>query len=456
MKKLFQSLSVKVTLVFFVTAVVYLYGLSVGIRYLIDEDELRKIIGYYQTSYYDYMLEDLQYPPNIDKAEEIVGQMPFDMKIMGEDLNWASSPQFIITDTINFELSTLNVAKIKADIAEGKAPSGEGVQAARYKNRTYAKIPFGDYTIFLVTPKMSVAAQRTYIIELIIAITLLVFLICYAMVQRIFRPIKSIEEGANQIGQGQLEYRIDVKQKDELGSLAEKINQLAVNVQEMLAAKQRLNLGVSHELRSPLTRARLEVELLEDSKIKEDLLNEINAMETIIANLLDSEAINYGHKKLKLELFELSDMISQLIQKSGFLADSNIAFIPLDYAAQVEADKTLFEVMIKNILENAIRYNPVDGEPIQVRVEQVEDTYEIKIRDFGPGFSKEDLTKVTEPFYRTGQSRSRQSGGFGLGLYLCKQIVEAHQGTITIANHEETGAVVAVTIPKRQNQMDNA
>jgi len=456
MKKPFQSLSVKVTLVFFVTAVAYLYGLTVGIRYLIDTDELRETIGYYQTSYYDYMLEDIQYPPNTGKAEEVVGQMPFDMKIVGKDLAWTSSPQFIITDAINFELSTLNVAKIKADIAEGKAPSREGVEAARYKNRTYAKIPYGDYTIFLVTPKMSVAVQRTYIVEAIIAITLLILLICYALVQRIFRPIKLIEEGANQIGQGHLEYRIDVKQKDELGSLAEKINQLAVNVQEMLAAKQRLNLGVSHELRSPLTRARLEVELLEDSKIKEDLLNEINAMETIIANLLDSEAINYGHKKLKLELFELSEMIGQMIQKSGFLSKSNIAFIPLDRAAQVEADKTLFEVMIKNILENAIRYNPAEGEPIQIRVEQMEHTYEIKIRDFGPGLSQEDLTKVTEPFYRTGQSRSRKSGGFGLGLYLCKQIVEAHQGTITIENHEETGAVVAVTIPKRQNQMDNA
>ena len=456
MKKPFQSLSVKVTLVFFVTAVAYLYGLTVGIRYLIDADELRETIGYYQTSYYDYMLADIQYPPNTGKAEEVVGQMPFDMKIVGKDLAWTSSPQFIISDAINFELSTLNVAKIKADIAEGKAPSREGVEAARYKNRTYAKIPYGDYTIFLVTPKMSVAVQRTYIVEAIIAITLLILLICYALVQRIFRPIKSIEEGAKRIGQGHLEYRIDVKQKDELGSLAQKINQLAVNVQEMLAAKQRLNLGVSHELRSPLTRARLEVELLEDSRIKEDLLNEINAMETIIANLLDSEAINYGHKKLKLELFELSEMIGQMIQKSGFLSKSNIAFIPLDRAAQVEADKTLFEVMIKNILENAIRYNPAEGEPIQIRVEQVEDTYEIKIRDFGPGFSQEDLTKVTEPFYRPGQSRSRQSGGFGLGLYLCKQIVEAHQGTITIENHEETGAVVAVTIPKRQNQMDNA
>ena len=214
--------------------------------------------------------------------------------------------------------------KSKLTLPKEKRLQREGVQAARYKNRTYAKIPFGDYTIFLVTPKMSVAAQRTYIIELIIAITLLVFLICYVMVQRIFRPIKSIEEGANQIGQGQLEYRIDVKQKDELGSLAEKINQLAVNVQEMLAAKQRLNLGVSHELRSPLTRARLEVELLEDSKIKEDLLNEINAMETIIANLLDSEAINYGHKKLKLELFELSDMISQTDSKKWFSGRSQI------------------------------------------------------------------------------------------------------------------------------------
>ena len=112
--------------------------------------------------------------------------------------------------------------------------------------------------------------------------------------------------------------------------------------------------------------------------------------------------------------------------------------------------------MIKNILENAIRYNPPEGEPIQVIIKYIEDAYEITIRDFGPGFSKEDLTKVTEPFYRTGQSRSRQSGGFGLGLYLCKQIVEAHQGTIAIANHEETGAVVAVTIPKRQNQMENA
>jgi signal transduction histidine kinase len=456
MKKPFQLLSVKVTLVFFVTAVVYLYGLTVGIRYLFDTDELRETIGYYQTSYYDYILEDIQYPPNTDKAEEVVGRMPFDMKIVGTDLDWTSSPQFIITDAINFEFSTLNVAKIKADIAEGKPSSREGVEAARYKNRTYAKIPYGDYTIFLVTPKMTVAVQRTYIVEAIIASTLLILLICYVLVQRIFRPIKSIEEGAHQIGQGHLEYRIDVKQKDELGSLAQKINQLAVNVQEMLAAKQRLNLGVSHELRSPLTRARLEVELLEDSKTKEDLLNEINAMETIIANLLDSEAINYGHQKLKFELFELSEMIGQMIQKSGFLSKSNIVFIPLDRAAQVDADKTLFEVMIKNILENAIRYNPAEGKPIQVRIKQVEDTYEIKIRDFGPGFSKEDLTKVTEPFYRTGQSRSRQSGGYGLGLYLCKQIVEAHQGTIGIENHEETGAVVTVIIPKQQNKMDNA
>ena len=100
--------------------------------------------------------------------------------------------------------------------------------------------------------------------------------------------------------------------------------------------------------------------------------------------------------------------------------------------------------------------NPPEGEPIQLIIKYIEDAYEIKIRDFGPGFSEEDITKVTEPFYRTDQSRSRQSGGFGLGLYLCKQIVKAHQGTISIENHEKTGAVVTLTIPKRQNQTENA
>tara|TARA_B100001765_G_scaffold35724_1_gene19749 strand:- start:1 stop:603 length:603 start_codon:yes stop_codon:yes gene_type:complete len=200
----------------------------------------------------------------------------------------------------------------------------------------------------------------------------------------------------------------------------------------------------------------LEVELLEDSKIKEDLLNEINAMETIITNLLDSEALDSGHKKLQLETFELNKMINQMMKKSGFLANSNIAFTPSENEADIEADKILFEVMIKNIMENAIRYNPPEGEPIELIIKYIDDVYEIKIRDFGSGFSEEDITKVTEPFYRTDQSRSRQSGGFGLGLYLCKQIVRAHQGTISIENHEKIGAMITLTIPKRQNQTENA
>ena len=96
-------------------------------------------------------------------------------------------------------------------------------------------------------------------------------------------------------------------------------------------------------------------------KLKKNLLNEINAMETIITNLLDSEALDSGNKKLQLEIFELNEMINQMMKKSGFLADSNIDFSPSEDEADIEADKTLFEVMIKNILENAIRYNPPEA-----------------------------------------------------------------------------------------------
>jgi len=109
------------------------------------------------------------------------------------------------------------------------------------------------------------------------------------------------------------------------------------------------------------------------------------------------------------------------------------------------------ERKLKNILENAARFSPEENSTIEVKIEHHNDEFiNVSIRDFGPGFLEEDIEKVTEPFYRTSKSRSRESGGFGLGLYLCKQIVLAHQGLLSISNHEEKGAVIFIQIPMEQ------
>ena len=449
--KIFQSLSLKLISVFLITAIAYLYLLTVGVRSLILNDEVRETLGYYQTSYLENFLEDLRYPPTQERAEEVASIMPFDIKIIGENFGWTSTNEFPDLDVIDFQKSNWDILKIKADIEIGQDPYIEGSEFARYMNRTFFKVPYGDYVVILVNPKMTQEVNPTYLFEALLGISLLILLISFLVVQRIINPIQAIQDGTSKIGSGELEHRITIKPKDELGILANEINLLATNVQDMLEAKQRLNLGVSHELRSPLTRARLQIEMLEDEKQRDELLNEINAMEAIISNLLDSEAINYGHKKLDLKTFNIEVTIKELTSKAAYLENIEIVISSNIKTKEVEADQILIEVMIKNVLENASRFTSPEDSRIEINLDEIDrDSMKLSVRDYGPGFNEDDLEKVTEPFFRTGQSRSRKSGGFGLGLYLSKQIITAHSGTIQIKNHSQQGAVVDLILPIKQ------
>ncbi|MBT8423204.1 MAG: sensor histidine kinase, partial [Gammaproteobacteria bacterium] len=96
---------------------------------------------------------------------------------------------------------------------------------------------------------------------------------------------------------------------------------------------------------------------------------------------------------------------------------------------------------------NALRYNPTDSSPVQVRVTQQDDMIDIEVRDHGPGIAPEHLEHVTEPFYRADPARARATGGFGLGLYLCKRIVEAHGGTLTVDSVMGRGTSVTALLP---------
>ena len=434
------------------TAFAYLFLLTIGFRQIILDDEVRETLDYYQSSYLENVFEDLQYPPTQARAEQLVSSMPFDMKIIGSDIDWSSHQEFPNLDVLSFESRNWDLIQIKTDIEISQDTYIEGGEFARYMNRSFLKVPYGDYIVVLVNPKMSQAVHTTFLFETFLAISLLILLIAFLVVQKMISPIQTIQDGTTRIGSGELQHRITIKQKDELGILAKEINLLAKNVQDMLEAKQRLNLGVSHELRSPITRARLQIEMLEQSQHKEELLNEINAMETIISNLLDSEAINYGHKKLDLKTFHIESKIKALISKAPYLENIQTSISSDINNLEIEADEVLFEVMLKNILENASRFTPSNRTLIELTVEEINSqSIYITIRDFGPGFNKDDLEKVTEPFFRTSQSRSRESGGFGLGLYLSKQIVLAHAGFLKIKNHPDQGAVVSVELPLRQN-----
>ena len=445
-----NSLSIKLFGVFLVTGLIYFYLLDFGVRSLVLNEEVRDTLGYYHTSYLGNLLEDLGYPPNAQIAAKVSQDMPFDILITGPEFEWSTTGQFPSIDPIDFQPSAWDSIKIK-NSSEQAPTLIENSEFARYQNRTYFKIPYGDYTVTMVNPKLSIEVGSTYLFEVITLISLSILLLAYLSVKRLINPIQNIQQAATKIGEGDLKHRIDLNRKDELGLLAKEINFLADNVVEMLEAKQRLNMGVSHELRSPLTRAKLQVEMLNDPIQRENLLDEIQAMESIISSLLESEAINYGHKKLDLSRVDTGKAVRNLMSASGFLKDIKIE-LDIDEKLFIEADPILFQVMLKNILENASRYTVNEKNQIDIAVSQIDvDTIKIIIKDYGPGLKTSDLEKVFEPFYRAEESRSRNSGGYGLGLYLTKQIAVAHGGRISIQNHENGGAEVCLILPIKQS-----
>jgi signal transduction histidine kinase len=112
-----------------------------------------------------------------------------------------------------------------------------------------------------------------------------------------------------------------------------------------------------------------------------------------------------------------------------------------------QVDAIRLRLVAKNLIENALRYNPEGGPPVAVELRVVPGAVALSVRDHGPGIAREALARVTEPFFRADPARSRTTGGFGLGLYLCRRIAEAHRGTLAIDSEPGRGTVATVTIP---------
>ena len=240
--------------------------------------------------------------------------------------------------------------------------------------------------------------------------------------------------------------RSTAKRRDELGDLSRDINHMADDVQGMLEAKRQLMLAISHELRSPLTRAKVALELLEDQKARQNVLEDIDEMERLIGDLLESEALNTRHARLRREPADLGELVRSVIDTDFAAQDGQLQLRVAEQPLDGELDGTRVRVLVRNLIENALRYNPKNGAPVEVDVSRSGDQLQIRIRDYGDGIAAEHLEHLTEPFYRADAARRRSTGGFGLGLYLCRLIAEAHRGSLQFDSELGHGTVVTASL----------
>ncbi len=251
----------------------------------------------------------------------------------------------------------------------------------------------------------------------------------FGMIRHMVWPLHALALGAEAFRRGEFSHRVPVIHGDEIGDLAVRFNQMAADIQAMLDGKRALLLAISHELRSPLTRARLHAELVGEGESRDALLDELAQMRDLITALLESERLGSGHSALQLSDCDLAALAREHAQAGLEL------HVEPDLPA-LKLDRLRVQLCLRNLVQNALRHNDATRGPVQLSLVREGSGVRLTVRDFGPGVPAGSLAQLGQPFYRPDEARTRHGGGVGLGLCLCRLVAEAHGGRLELRNAE--------------------
>ena len=436
-----RSLSFRLLAIYFVMGTLFVAGSVAAIRWVYANDQLRELVGGHLSLHVDYVRRDIGNPPNIASAIAITRKVPVDIRIVGPDLDWASSPGFPAMSELRFGGSDVFQATT-AHWLQGL----EGVEFAEHRGHSFLKFDEGPYTVIVASPRIADPVLERRLTPVIAGFVLVLVVLTYLAVRWLFRPIEAIRQGARRIGRGDFGHRIGTTRNDQLGDLAADINGMADDVQRMLDAKRQLLLGISHELRSPLSRIRLALELADDSTQLRGLRADVAEMEKIITTLLEAERLNTRHAALTISSVPAREIVDRVID-DYFAADRDRIRVRGPADLRVQVDEARLTLIVKNLVANALRYTPADGGTVDVEVASEGDRWRLGVSDQGPGIPADQVQHVGEPFYRGDPSRTRGTGGSGLGLYLARLAAQAHGGTLELDREPVRGARFVVTLP---------
>jgi signal transduction histidine kinase len=442
LKRLSRSLSFRLLAIFVVLALLFVYGTFVAIRWVYNSDEIRGLISGHLSLHVHYVKEDIGSPPRIDRAVAITESVPVDIRILGPDIDWASDSAFPSLDSLEFGPSPRFSDEEGAWVDEL-----QGLEFAVQGNHRFLLIQQDDYQIVVASPRIADVSSGPDLITIIVSLGLIYLMIGYAAVSWLFKPIRAIRAGAAHIGQGNFEHRLRNIRHDQLGDLASDINQLAADVQHMLDAKRALLLGISHELRTPLSRMRLQLEFLDNDADREALKPEIAEMQKIVVALLEAEKLSTRHATLNRARVDIHELVEDLVDDFFERDRDRISTKSASDALEADVDAARIVLLLKNLIANALRYVPETGGRVEVSAEADGDELVLRVKDNGPGMSSGQAAHIGEPFYRGDPSRTRDTGGTGLGLYLAYLVARAHGGTLSLTNPDERGACFECRVP---------
>ncbi|MES9929853.1 MAG: HAMP domain-containing sensor histidine kinase [Candidatus Thiodiazotropha sp. 6PDIVS] len=425
-----HRLSGRLVLLFICVSILIIFVVHSGFRYGI-RDEIRQFAEPHLVEYVDHLRQQIGTPPDIQAASALAHRLQLDIQINFPEYRWSSNGKPIDENRLSFHTHQL--------------PNGKTVQLSHDERRFLLRLHEEDIELLFITQDNWKSGSLPIIGIVTIFTVLALIALTYHLVRRLFQPIEIIRHDVALFGSGELDHRISLQRRDELGELANSINTMADEIQGMLEAKRQLLLAISHELRSPLTRVRLNAELLSESDPRERIIADLQVLEHQLTELLETERLESKHAKLDLQPVDPTQLIESVADKHFFDARLQPHFT--NVGKIIDLDLVRIKLLIRNLLENALRHTPDGARPVDIYSEVGTEGWQFTVEDYGEGIPAEHISHLTEPFYRVDQARQRYTGGYGLGLYLCRIIVDAHDGRLSIKSELEKGTKISIFIP---------
>lgn len=325
-----------------------------------------------------------------------------------------------------------------------------------YENEIIGYIGMRSPKHFLLPPQMDfLKKQKITLLFIVVSVLLLVGAFSIPISKHLISPLKEMTDATNKISSGNYSARVSVSSTDEIGKLAKDFNEMAIALEKNEKARRQWIADISHELRTPVAILRAEVEAIIDG-IRPLNMESINSIHSEILRLnrlvedlyllaiSDMGALNYHKEKIDLK-DSILNSVQLYVQEFSKKAIKIKTEMP-EESINVYADKERIQQLLSNLFDNSLKYTNSGGQLI-VRLYSYKKEVIVEFEDSEPGIPDKEIDKIFERFYRFEASRNRKSGGSGLGLSICKNIVEAHGGKISALHSSLGGLLIKIILP---------
>lgn len=303
--------------------------------------------------------------------------------------------------------------------------------------------------IFLFGPEQTAAPKgnpwNSFLLNDMLILMAAVGLTSWVAAIWLSKPIKRLAEAAEELGKNLNSADInETSGPTEVRQASRVFNQMQARLKQQLDERNRFLAAVSHDLRTPLTRLKLRAEKIEQPELRADVQNDINDMAYIIVTTL--QYIRGNEQPEESCMLDITALVQSLAEDAREAGDT---ISVVGNAIPIQIQPISIQRCLSNLIENALRY----GESAEILITESDNIVTISIHDTGPGIPEEKLEEVFKPFYRLENSRSRHTGGVGLGLSIARDMAIKQGGNISLKNAPHGGLIAELTLPKRVNKV---